>query len=113
VHACRETAEYIAGKKQDGNRESDYFLFVKANQAGLQRAVFDTMRHDDLRDPDYTELDRGHGRIIRPSIWVTTAEGVHFPHASQVDRIRRDGYAPDGALISKEIVHATSGALGA
>jgi predicted transposase YbfD/YdcC len=28
VHAQRETAEYIAGKKEDGNRESDYFLFV-------------------------------------------------------------------------------------
>jgi hypothetical protein len=28
VHAHRETAEYIAGSKDDGNRESDYFLFV-------------------------------------------------------------------------------------
>jgi len=40
AHACWETAEYIAGKKQGGNRGSDYFLFVKANQAGLQGAVF-------------------------------------------------------------------------
>ncbi|HEX8008761.1 MAG TPA: transposase family protein [Trebonia sp.] len=28
VHACRETAEYIAGRKEDGNREPDYFLFL-------------------------------------------------------------------------------------
>jgi hypothetical protein len=28
AHAQRETAEYIAGKKEDGNRGSDYFLFV-------------------------------------------------------------------------------------
>ena len=29
AHAQRETAEYIAGKKEDGNRGSDYFLFVE------------------------------------------------------------------------------------
>ena len=29
AHAQRETAEYIAGSKDDGNRESDYFLFVE------------------------------------------------------------------------------------
>jgi hypothetical protein len=49
AHACREAAEYIAGKKQGGNRESDYFLFVKANQAGLQRAIFNAIRRDGPR----------------------------------------------------------------
>jgi hypothetical protein len=29
AHACRETVEYIAGKKEDGNRESDYFLLSR------------------------------------------------------------------------------------
>jgi hypothetical protein len=33
--AQRETAEYIAGKEEDGNRESDYFLF-KGNQPSLR-----------------------------------------------------------------------------
>jgi predicted transposase YbfD/YdcC len=108
AHACRETAQYIAGKKEDGNRGSDYFLLVKGNQAGLQRAVFDAVQQDFPRDPDYTELDRGHGRIIRRSIWVACAEGTGFPHASRVARIRRDGYDRDGALISKEIVHAVT-----
>jgi hypothetical protein len=79
AHACRETAEYIAGKKEDGNRESGYFLFVKANQAGLQRAVFDAIQQGSPRDPDHTELDCGHGRIIRRSIWVTAADGIDFP----------------------------------
>lgn len=108
AHACRETAEYIAGKKQDGNRESAYFLFVKANQAGLQRAVFDAIQHGSPRDPDYAELDRGHGRVIRRSIWVASADAIDFPYASQAARIRRDGYDPDGTLISKEIVHAVT-----
>jgi predicted transposase YbfD/YdcC len=108
VHACRETAEYIAGSKDDGNRESGYFLFVKGNQPSLQRAIFDAIQHDGPREPDYTELDYGHGRIIRRSIWVTRARGIDFPHASRVARIRRDRYDLDGTLISKEIVHAVT-----
>jgi predicted transposase YbfD/YdcC len=41
AHAQRETAEYIAGSKDDGNQESDYFLFIQGNQPSLQRAVYD------------------------------------------------------------------------
>jgi predicted transposase YbfD/YdcC len=108
AHACRETAEYIAGPAEDGGRDSDYFLFVKANQAGLQRAVFDAIQKDFPRDPDYTELDYGHGRVTRRSIWVADAAGIGFPHVRQAARIRRDGYDTDGALISKEIVHAVT-----
>ena len=108
AHACRETAEYIAGRKEDGGRESDYFVFVRGNQAGLQRAVFDAIQQGGPRDPDYTELDRGHGRIIRRSIWVATADGTGFPHASRAACICRDSYDRDGVLISKEIVHAVT-----
>jgi predicted transposase YbfD/YdcC len=108
AHAQRETAEYIAGSKDDGNRESDYFLFVKGNQPGLQRAIYDAVQHNGPREPDHTELDYGHGRIIRRSIWVTSAGDLDFPHAARVARIRRDGYDIDGALISKEIVHAVT-----
>ena len=58
AHAHRETAEYIAGKNEDGDRDSDYFLFVKGNQPSLQRASFDAIQQDGPRDPDHTELDR-------------------------------------------------------
>lgn len=78
------------------------------NQPKLQRAVFDAVQQDCPRDPDYTELDQGHGRIIRRSIWVTDAESIDFPHDRQVARIRRDGYKASGALISKEVVHAVT-----
>jgi hypothetical protein len=54
------------------------------------------------------ELDYGHGRIIRRSLWVTGAGDLDFPHASRVARIRRDRYDITGALISKEIVHAVT-----
>ena len=103
AHAQRETAEYIAGE-----RESDYFLFVKGNQPSLQQAIFDAIQHDGPREPDCTELDYSHGRIIRRSIWVTSADGADFPHADRIARIRRDGYDLDGTLISKEIVHAVT-----
>ena len=106
AHAQRETAEYIAGKEEDGNRGSDYFLFVKGNQPSLQRAVFDAIQQDGPRNPDHAELDRGHGRTVRRSIWVTSAQEIDFPHVTRIARIRRDRYDSDGTLLSKEIVHA-------
>jgi hypothetical protein len=108
AHARRETAEYIAGSTGDGNRGSDYFLFVKGNQPGLQRAIYDAIQQDCPREPDHVELDYGHGRIIKRSLWVADAGGLDFPHATQVIRIRRDGYDVTGAAISKEIVHAVT-----
>jgi len=108
AHAQRETAAYIAGSTQDGNRGSDYFLFVKANQPSLQKAIFDAIQHDGPREADHAELDYGHGRIIRRSIWVADASGIDFPHATRIVRIRRDRYDITGSLISKEIVHAVT-----
>lgn len=108
AHAQRATAEYIAGKKDDGGRESDYFLFVKGSQPKLQKAVFGAIQAGGPREPDHTELDRGHGRVVRRSIWVADAAGIDFPHLTRIARIRRDRYDTDGQLISKEIVHAVT-----
>jgi predicted transposase YbfD/YdcC len=108
AHAQRDTAEYIAGKKEDGGRNSDYFLFVKGNQPKLQKAVFDAIQAGGPREPDHTELDRSHGRIIRRSIWVAGAAGIDFPHVSRIARIRRDRYDADGQPTGKEIVHAVT-----
>jgi predicted transposase YbfD/YdcC len=107
ARAQRETAEYIAGE-----RESDYFLFVKGNQPSLQRAVFDAIQEQGPGDPDHSELDRSHGRAVRRSVWVADAGGAGFPHVSRVVRIRRGRCDADGQLISKEIVHAVT-SLGA
>jgi predicted transposase YbfD/YdcC len=108
VNAQRDTADYVAGPEEQGGRGSAYFLFVKGNQPKLQRAVFDAIQAGCPRDPDHTELDRGHGRVIRRSIWAADAGSIDFPHARQVARIRRDGYDAGGALISKEVVHAVT-----
>ena len=85
AHSQRETAEYIAGAGE-GGRESDYFLFVKGNQKKLQRAVFDAIQADCPRDPDHAELDYGHGRIIRRSLWVTGAAGTSTSRTSARSR---------------------------
>ncbi len=108
AHAQRETAGYIAGPEEDGGRESDYFLFVKGNQPGVQRAVFDLIQAAGRKAPDHVEIDYGHGRIIKRSLWVTDAGDLDFPQVTRVARIRRDRYDITGALISKEIVHAVT-----
>jgi hypothetical protein len=109
AHSGAGTARYIAGKEEDGGRESDYFLYVKGNTPSLQRACFDAIQASGAgRAPDWTELDRSHGRTVRRSIWVTDATGIDFPQVTRVARIRRDGYDSDGALVSKEIVHAVT-----
>jgi predicted transposase YbfD/YdcC len=108
AHAQRETAEYIAAPEQDGGRGADYFLFVKGNQPGVQRAVFDLIQAAGRKAPDHVELDYGHGRVIKRSLWVTDAGGLDFPQVTRVARIRRDRYDITGALISKEIVHAVT-----
>jgi predicted transposase YbfD/YdcC len=99
-HAQRDTAEYIARE-----RGADYLLTVKGNQPRLQRAIYDKVSADRGAGPGHVAIDRGHGRIIRSSIWAAGAEGIDFPHAAQVMRIRRDTLDRDGSLLAKEIVH--------
>jgi predicted transposase YbfD/YdcC len=109
AHSGTETAQYIAGKEEDGGRDADYFLYVKGNTPSLQRACFDAIQASGPgRAPDWTETDRSHGRVVRRSIWVADAGGIDFPQVARVTRIRRDRYDADGALISKEIVHAVT-----
>jgi predicted transposase YbfD/YdcC len=103
AHAQDDTAEYVAGE-----RGSDYLLFVKGNQPGRQRAIYDKVNADCPGPPGHVELDYGHGRIMKRSVWVTDAEGIGFPHAAQVIRIRRDGCDITGAAVSKEVVHAVT-----
>ena len=54
------------------------------------------------------EIDYGHGRIIKRSLWVADAADMDFPHVTRAVRIRRDGYDVAGTLVAKEIVHAVT-----
>ena len=110
LHAQHDAAHYIAGATGDGGRGADYFFFVKGNMPGLQRAIWDAIARGCPRDPDHAADDRGHGRHVRRSLWAVPApDGLRFPHAAQVIRIRRDGYDPvTGDHLTKEIVHAVT-----
>jgi predicted transposase YbfD/YdcC len=104
AHASRDTAAYIAGQ-----RGADYLLTVKGNTPGLQRAIYDKIQAGcDAAAPDHSHTDRSHGRVVRRSLWAITADGIDFPHAAQVIRIRRDTLDIDGTMIAKEIVHAAT-----
>jgi hypothetical protein len=81
---------------------------VKGNQPGLQRAVYDAIQASCPREPDHVEIDYGHGRIIKRSLWAADAADMDFPHVTRAVRIRRDGYDADGTPVSKEIVHAVT-----
>jgi hypothetical protein len=48
------------GAEEDGGRDSDYFLFVKGNQPGLQQAIFSK-----VQDAGVTEITRTLQSITR------------------------------------------------
>ena len=72
AHAQRDTAEYLAGSKDDGNRGSDYLLFAKGNQPGLQHAICNAIQAHPPASrttlswttarPDHQALHLGHRR---------------------------------------------------
>jgi predicted transposase YbfD/YdcC len=82
MHAQRGHADYLAG------RGAHYVLTVKRNQPHL---------HSQLKKLPWRDIpvahvtrDRGHGRIERRTLKVTTVEaGLLFPHAVQAVQIVR------------------------
>lgn len=98
AHTLPGTATYICG------RDGDYVLTLKANQPSLLDSVATKLLA--TTDPrHHLDIDHSHGRIVHRQIWATDAEGIDFPEAAQVFRIRRDVFDLSGQRISKEIVH--------
>ena len=97
AHTQRETAETIGGKPG-----WDYLMTVKGNQPSLQREVFDKILPLLRGTPHDVMEERDRGRIKRRSCWITSAEGIDFPHARQAAIIRREIFEISGDRISKE-----------
>ncbi len=97
AHTQRETAETI-GRKPGW----DYLMTVKGNQPSLQREVFDEILPLLRETPHEVTEDHDRGRIKRRSCWITSAEGIDFPHARQAAIIRREIFEISGDRISKE-----------
>jgi predicted transposase YbfD/YdcC len=99
AHTQRETAEHIAGKSG-----RDYLMTVKGNQPSLQREVFSKILPLLREAPHHVMEEHRRGQIKRWSSWITGAEGIDFPHASQAAVIRREIFEVTGDRISK--IHA-------
>jgi predicted transposase YbfD/YdcC len=98
AHTSTATAAYLTA------RDAHYLLPVKGNRPTLHAQVTTALRDICTRPADHTAEDRGHGRITRRSLWITTATGVDLPQVALVARIQRDIHDMDGARRSKQII---------
>lgn len=98
AHTCQETARAIKRRPQ-----LDYLMNVKGNRPSLQAEVFAKLAPLTLEKPHDVIRERSRGKIRQWSCWITGANGISFPSASQVALIRRDVYEISGQPVSKEI----------
>jgi predicted transposase YbfD/YdcC len=103
AHAQHATAAHIATE-----RGGNYALTVKGNHPRLLTQIAAALPPAVLADADHIEEDRSKGRIVRRAIWVVPADGIAFPDAAQVFRIRRDTFDHLGNRLSKEVVHGVT-----
>ena len=80
---------------------------VKANQPTLLEQVTDALKgpDPDFAGTSWAEEGKGHGRREKRSIRTAPADGIDWPHAAQVLRIRRDTGPTTGPWASKEIAY--------
>lgn len=102
AHPSHDTATYLL------QRQAGYVFTVKGNRPALLTAITEQLPAaiPDLAAATSTEHRNGHH--ITRTIWTAPADDVDFPGATQVFRIRRDTYAPDGQRVSKHIVHGVT-----
>jgi hypothetical protein len=51
--------------------------------------------------------ERDRGRIKRQSCWITSAEGIDFPHARQAAIIRREIFEISGDRIARNMLSSS------
>lgn len=103
AHAQHATAAYLTGE-----RGGHYAFTVKGNQPGLLARIAAVLPAAAPGTEHHVIEDRSKGRIVRRAIWVAPAEGIGFPGAAQVFRIRRDTFDHAGNRLSKEVVHGVT-----
>lgn len=103
AHTQDATADYI-----HGDREANYIMTVKGNRPHLLEAIAARMPRALAGSADHTDEEIVGGRRVVREIWVTSADGIDFPGAAQVFRIRRQTYNLMGQRLSKEVVHGIS-----
>jgi len=96
----REFARYLIEDKQ-----AHYHFTVKANQPTL----LDDLQcfFSDLKEPDATQIDFGHGRIETRKIWTTSYlnQYLNFPYVGQAFAIEREVTNKKTGKVSNEVVY--------
>jgi hypothetical protein len=102
LHTQAETARYLVEDKQ-----AHYLMIIKGNQPTLQETVAQALSGPDADFAAATraEAGTGHGRRERRSIRTAPTDGIIWPYAAQVFRIRRDSGPTRGAWTHKEIAY--------
>jgi predicted transposase YbfD/YdcC len=100
AHAQDTTADYLVT-----TRNADYTLTVKGNRPHLLEAITARMPRALAGSAHHTQEQIIGGRRVVREIWVVDADGINFPGAQQVLRIRRSVYDLAGHRLSKDIVH--------
>jgi predicted transposase YbfD/YdcC len=106
AHCNRETAGFIGGKPG-----WDYLITVKTDKPSLYQKAAGKIRPLLSRAADDIMTDRSRGVIKTWSCWIAGADGIDFPHISQVACICREVFTMTGEKISKDIaIQVTSAA---
>jgi hypothetical protein len=82
-------------------------MIVKGNQPSLLEAVAAALAGPDsgFTGTSWMEEGKGHGRREKRSIRTAAADGIAWPYAAQVLRIRRDSGPTRGPWEHKEIAY--------
>lgn len=104
LHTQREIARHLVT-----DRGADYVLTVKGNQPHLLAVVQQALSGPASHFPDeHVAFERGHGPTEQATTRVKTitpGDGIDFPAAAQVFRVRRDVGGLDGQRHTKEIAY--------
>ena len=102
LHTQAETARHLVEDKR-----AHYLMIIKGNQPSLLQAVAKALAGPDagFAEASWTGQDTGHGRRERRAIRTAPADGIGWPHATQVMRIRRDSGPTHGPWTHKEIAY--------
>lgn len=97
AHCTRKTAKAIGGKEG-----WDYLVAVKTDKGALYRQAAERISPLLGQEPGDVMTSRSRGVIKTWSCWVTDADGMQFPHVSQVAFIYRETSSLTREKIRKE-----------
>ena len=102
LHTQAETARHLVEDKH-----AHYLMIIKGNQPSLLAATAQALAGPDsgFAAASWAQEGTGHGRRERRAIRTAPADGISWPHAAQIVRIRRDTGPTHGPWEHKEIAY--------